>query len=527
MTENIFTAINKHVHKSLTTIVPTKRQFKKRIERYPLNPFPIFKKLNHLQLQFFFLGFYLWILDSASFFCVSLTTKSLSEYYHESIVDVNQGIMYSLFLRVVGSIIFGTINDAFSRKYTYILICTLLCAIQVSTPFCKNWHTFLLTRCLFGMILGSSFNVGFVTANENLVIDEEHDPLDDKKERVKLNTSLFQSLFQNAYPLGYLIAQGAATRWASDNVSDWKNLFYFTAALCPVAIIWRFLLPESPKFVENKNLKLDNKHRDLETGSIVSGALGSDSFFKGLFKTIGKYWDKLFYQCCIMIAFCYTSHGSQDLFVTLLTSLGYSKEKKSNINIIANVGAIAGGTIGGYVSNYLSIRFTILIGIVIGCGVIYPWGYVDTYKDLSSFWLQFAVQFGFANTPRYLHLLNSYGDMPQYATIFIGTAYQVGTLASAPASTIQSKIAAKNNDNYSATMSIFLAIVFVILFIITMFGIDNDPILNEDDSEYQAKFNITNESLEKNSDEEKSPGEVEAIETISSNSIGIQKALNI
>lgn len=70
-------------------------------------------------------------------------------------------------------------------------------------------------------------------------------------------------------------------------------------------------------------------------------------------------------------------------------------------------------------------------------------------------------------------------------------------MASAPASTIQSKIAAKNNDNYSATMSIFLAIVFVILFIITMFGIDNDPILNEDDAEYQVEFNTTNSSIEK------------------------------
>ncbi|KAF0267354.1 hypothetical protein FOG48_03574 [Hanseniaspora uvarum] len=533
MTNTIFSLVKKHIHKSLSTIVPTKSQFKKRVERYPLNPFPAFKKLNHLQLQFFFLGFYLWVLDSASFFCVSLTTKSLSEYYGESIVDVNQGIMYSLFLRVVGTIIFGTINDAFSRKYTYILICTLLCAIQVSTPFCKNWNTFLMTRCLFGMILGSSFNVGFVTANENLIIHDEEDENDNvdengnKKEKTRLNTSLFQSLFQNAYPLGYLIAQGAATRWASNKVSEWKNLFYFTAALCPVAMVWRLLLPESPKFVENKKLKAENKHRDLETGSIVDGAIGTDSFFIGLFKTTGKYWDKLFYQCCIMIAFCYTSHGSQDLFVTLLTSLGYSKERRSNINIIANVGAIAGGTIGGYVSNYLSIRFTILVGIIIGCGVIYPWGYVDTYKDLSSFWLQFAVQFGFANTPRYLHSLNSYGDMPQYATIFIGTAYQVGTLASAPASTIQSKIAAKNNDNYSGTMSIFLAIIFVILFIITLFGIDNDPILNEDDAEYQAQFGAKQSTLDSDSLEEKKLYDVEAVESISSNSMSLSKSNNL
>lgn len=533
MTNTIFSSVKKHIHKSLSTIVPTKSQFKKRVERYPLNPFPAFKKLNHLQLQFFFLGFYLWVLDSASFFCVSLTTKSLSEYYGESIVDVNQGIMYSLFLRVVGTIIFGTINDAFSRKYTYILICTLLCAIQVSTPFCKNWNTFLMTRCLFGMILGSSFNVGFVTANENLIIhdeENENDNVDEngnKKEKTRLNTSLFQSLFQNAYPLGYLIAQGAATRWASNKVSEWKNLFYFTAALCPVAMVWRLLLPESPKFVENKKLKAENKHRDLETGSIVDGAIGTDSFFIGLFKTIGKYWDKLFYQCCIMIAFCYTSHGSQDLFVTLLTSLGYSKERRSNINIIANVGAIAGGTIGGYVSNYLSIRFTILVGIIIGCGVIYPWGYVDTYKDLSSFWLQFAVQFGFANTPRYLHSLNSYGDMPQYATIFIGTAYQVGTLASAPASTIQSKIAAKNNDNYSGTMSIFLAIIFVILFIITLFGIDNDPILNEDDAEYQAQFGAKQSTLDSDSLVEKKLYDVEAVESISSNSMSLSKNNNL
>lgn len=135
----ILTKAKNHIVTSLTTIVPTKKQFHRRIEMYPLNPFPVFKELNLLQLQFFFLGFYLWILDSASFFCVSLTTHSLGAYYGKSIVDVNQGIMYSLFLRVAGSILFGIFNDAFSRKYTYILICILLCAIQVSTPFCKNY----------------------------------------------------------------------------------------------------------------------------------------------------------------------------------------------------------------------------------------------------------------------------------------------------------------------------------------------------------------------------------------------------
>ncbi|XBW34520.1 hypothetical protein QEN19_000068 [Hanseniaspora menglaensis] len=502
--------VKNHIHRSLTTIIPTKKQFRRRLEVYPLNPFPIFKKLNNLQLQFFFLGFYLWIMDSASFFCVSLTTKSLGEYYGKSVVQVNQGIMYSLFLRVAGSIIFGIFNDAFSRKYTYILICVLLCAIQVATPFCKTWNTFLMTRCLFGMILGSSFNVGFVTANENLVVKEEEG-------QSKLNTSVFQSLFQNAYPLGYLIAQGATTRWASNKVSEWKNLFYFTAALCPVAILWRLALPESPVFLENKKLKFNKIENDLEKDQNeikISKLASANTFFKEMFKTIGQYWNILFYQCCMMIAFCYTSHGSQDLFVTLLTSLGYSKEKRSNINIIANVGAIAGGTVGGYVSNYLSIRFTILIGIVIGCSVIYPWGYVNTYKDLSSFWLQFAVQFGFANAPRYLHQLNNFGNMPEFASIFIGTAYQVGTLVSAPASTIQSKIAASNGNDYSATMSIFLAIIFVLLFIIILFGIDNDPILNEDNKGFVFAVTSAEQVLDGSFDDG-----IVLVDTISSNSL--------
>ncbi|KAL6929323.1 hypothetical protein ACO0SA_000714 [Hanseniaspora valbyensis] len=503
--------IKNHVHRSLSTVIPTKKQFHRRLEVYPLNPFPIFKKLNSLQLQLFFLGFYLWILDSASFFCVSLTTTSLSEYYDKSIVDVNQGIMYSLFLRVAGSILFGIFNDAFSRKYTYILICTLLCAIQVASPFCKTWNIFLMTRCLFGMILGSSFNVGFVTANENLVVKEEPG-------KPKLNTSVFQSLFQNAYPLGYLIAQGATTRWASNHISEWKNLFYFTAALCPVAIIWRLVLPESPVFVESKKIKLERIQNDLERDQNEKQLTkwGSTKIFFGeLSKTVATYWDILLYQCCMMVAFCYTSHGSQDLFVTLLTSLGYSKAKKSTINIIANVGAIAGGTVGGYVSNYLSIRFTILIGIVIGCSVIYPWGYVSSYKDCSAFWLQFAVQFGFANAPRYLHQLNSFGKMPEFASIFIGTAYQIGTLVSAPASTIQSSLASKNGS-YSATMSVFLAIVFVILFVVILFGIDNDPILNEDREGYENGMSIKEMEAYESSDEN---SDIILVDTISSNSL--------
>ena len=57
----------------------------------------------------------------------------------------------------------------------------------------------------------SSFNVRFVTANKNLKVhdvdeDEVVDENKQKKKKIKLNTSIFQSTFQNAYPIGFLVA---------------------------------------------------------------------------------------------------------------------------------------------------------------------------------------------------------------------------------------------------------------------------------------------------------------------------------
>lgn len=454
---NISSKIKNHVKTSLTTIIPTKETINKGLARYPINPFPALSKLSLLQWQLFFLGLWMWILDSASFFSVSLTTSYLAEKFDKSIVEINDGIMYSLFTRVAGAVIFGIYNDMFSRKWTYVVICSLLCAIQLGTSFVQTFDQFLACRCVFGLILGASFSVGNITAVENINASKNKNSKNDI-------AGLLSGVFQAGYPMGYLIAQGATRGLVESHPSQsWRILFWFTSALCVPFIIWRSILPESPVFSENQKLLLNQNN----TGSKTK------KFFLDFQKAFQNYWDKILYQCVLMGAFCYTSHGSQDLFPTLLKSYGFSASKKSTINCVANVGCIIGGIIGAHAANYLGIRFIILCGIVIGCGVIYPWGYVEQYKICSAFWLQFAVQFGFANVPKYLHELSSYGEMKAFATIIIGFSYQIGTLVSAPASTIQSKIAAENNNNYSATMSVFLAIVFVILFVIVLFGIEN------------------------------------------------------
>lgn len=95
-----------------------------------------------------------------------------------------------------------------------------------------------------------------------------------------------------------------------------------------------------------------------------------------------------------MAGFNFMSHGSQDLYPTLLENeYEFSPDAVTVTQVVANLGAMAGGTTVGYLSQMLGRRFSIIYISVVGGALLYPYSFVSTEKvAAAAFFEQFCVQ---------------------------------------------------------------------------------------------------------------------------------------
>lgn len=205
----------------------------------------------------------------------------------------------------------------------------------------------------------------------------------------------------------------------------------------------------------------------------------------------------LIYLVLLMAMFNFSSHGSQDLFPTMLSKqYDYSEDASTVTNSVANLGALAGGIIVAHTSCFIGRRFAIIICCICGGALLYPWGFVSNPKGLnpSVFFLQFFVQGAWGVVPIHLTELAPV----EFRAFVTGVAYQMGNMISSASSTIEATIGERfpidgKEDvyDYGKVMCIFMGCVFAGLMLTTLFGPENkggELSLNERVSESQPSF---------------------------------------
>ena len=89
-----------------------------------------------------------------------------------------------------------------------------------------------------------------------------------------------------------------------------------------------------------------------------------------------EHWRLALYAMLFMMAMNFFSHGTQDLYKTMLEidhGLGHSWI--SGINLIAAVGAILGGLVFGALSQRIGRRRALILGAVLSLPVIPFWAF--------------------------------------------------------------------------------------------------------------------------------------------------------
>ena len=449
--------------------VPDKRERERLRAGAPLNPLKIFAMLNGIQWAWFLCGLFCWIMDSYDFFAVSMSVSKLVEtFFHptnekdrsERTSQVNYAIMLTLLLRSLGAVMFGVIADRFGRRWVLSVNMLIVAALSLGTAYADTYGKFLGVRAIFGIGMGGIWGMSTATALENMPTAAR---------------GLFSGILQQGYAMGYLIAAAVNLGWANkthNGKGEWELLFYLGAGLSLAAGIVRAVLPESPKFLEQKRLrslqpinKAPVKQFFVETGQMLK-----------------EQWKMCIYAILVMTGFNFLSHSSQDLYPVMLQKAKMLTADQSSVaTIIANCGAITGGMIAGYLSQYIGRRLAMLTFIIFAGCMIPAWILPNSFSGLAAggFFIQVGVQGAWGVIPVYLSEISP----AAFRATFPGLAYQLGNMASSASSTIESrggqnilmddpKHPGQKIADYATVSAILLACVVGYLTVLLVFGVE-------------------------------------------------------
>lgn len=117
---------------------------------------------------------------------------------------------------------------------------------------------------------------------------------------------LMSGILQQGYAFGYLLAAAFARGLVNTTPHGWRPLFWFGACPPILIIIWRLFLGETNTY---------NHHQELR--KTEGGSVGKTFIAEGKI-ALKRHWLLLTYLVLLMAGFNFMSHGSQDLYPTML-----------------------------------------------------------------------------------------------------------------------------------------------------------------------------------------------------------------
>ncbi|KAI5961631.1 JEN1 [Candida pseudojiufengensis] len=436
-----------------------------------VNPIPGLREMTPYNWNQYLLGLSLWLIDSFDFFCVSVNAPHIAATLNVSVYDITWGMTLVLMLRSVGAIIFGSMADKYGRKFPYILLCVLFTVIEVCSGIVTTFRQFLGVRAIFGQPTAARATIS--------------------------------GTFVPIYGIGYSMAMifARAFEGTYKEGESWRSLFWFSAGLSVILLVWRFFSPESKEWIRIREKK--RKLKELTPGM-------KDNAWKkftnaSIFKTLRTDYLLLCQLTVLYAMFNFTTHGTQDLFVTMLTvQYNMSIDLITIIISLQGIAAMIGGVICGPCSELVGRRFMILICSIFNGAFLYP-----SFFNVNQWWPFSVVLAG--------GVLGCWGISSVYLlemtnkanrALIGGLAYQLGNLASSASATIEARLAEQfpiegrpGVYDYGKTMCIFSGAVFGAMIICIILSPerfhanealeddDDDDLLLEEGNQSQNSFN--------------------------------------
>ncbi len=406
--------------------------------------------LTPIQRSTFTACFLGWSMDAFDFFLLTLCLRSVAAEFHATLPMVAEAIFWTLAMRPVGALLFGLMAERYGRRPTLMINVVSFSVFELLSAFAPSLPLFLLCRALFGIAMGGEWGVGAALALEVLPAERR---------------GFFSGLLQEGYVVGNLMAAAlygllfphlhGTGMW-----TPWRVLFMLGALPALLAFYLRFKVEESPAWLASRKTKLEARNR-LRSTSIPEVAGRSP---------LWRYLPSLIFLALLMTAFASFSHGTQDLYPTMLEhDYGMKPGMVGLLTAIGNFGALAGGIVCGTLSERWGRRRTIVMASLLAIPMIPFWSGSHSIVLLAvgGFLMQFMVQGAWGVIPAHL---NELSPGPVRAT-FPGFAYQLGNLLSSKNGVVQATLAAGLfGGRLSPVLSRTVIVVAICVAVLTAFG---------------------------------------------------------
>jgi SHS family lactate transporter-like MFS transporter len=322
--------------------------------------------------------------------------------------------------------------DHWGRRLPLMINVIFYAIVSVLSGLAPSYQAFLLLRMLFGVGMGGEWGVGASLA------------LESASPRLR---GLLSGLLQEGYALGSLLAALAFRLLYPyfDSLypgNGWRLMFFLGGVPALLSLFIRAKVKESDAWHEHKT--------DWSTYR----------------KSLPKYWQRFVYLVLLMTMMNFMSHGTQDMYPTLLGTIGYAKSRIADITVLAGIGAILGGLVFGSYSDTIGRRRSMMTAMVFGIMVVPFWiaGHSPWRILVGVFLMQFFVQGAWGVIPAHINELS-----PNHLRgFFPGFAYQIGV---AIASTIvYAEALLGEYFTYAQSMGVLAALVMIGVVAVTFAG---------------------------------------------------------
>src|SRR5256714_7184183 len=284
-------------------------------------------------------GFLGWTLDAFDFFILTLVIDDVARSFGRPRPDIAFALTIALATRPIGAIIFGTMADRLGRRLPLMMNVIFYAIISVLSGLAPSYQVFLLLRMLFGIAMGGEWGVGASLA------------LESASPRLR---GLLSGLLQEGYALGSLLAALAFrllyptfNAWYPGN--GWRLMFFLGGLPALLSLFIRARVKESAAWHEHKT--------DWTTYR----------------RSLPQYWRRFAYLVLLMTMMNFMSHGTQDMYPTLLGTIGYAKSRIADVTMLSAIGAILGGLAFGYYSDVAGRRRAMITAMICGLAVVPFW----------------------------------------------------------------------------------------------------------------------------------------------------------
>ncbi len=291
-----------------------------------------FRALTPAQRTTFAGCFLAWTLDAFDFFLLTFCLSTIAIDFHVPRKQVEEAIFWTLVMRPVGALLFGTLAERFGRRPVLLFNIACYSFAGLASAFAPTLVSFLALRAIFGIAMGGEWGVGAALALETLPAK---------------GRGFFSGLLQEGYPIGNLLAAGFfgvlfSHLHGTGPLTNWRFLFMLGVVPSAIAFVLCYKSGESPVWLARKQ---EGKQAGAKTD----------------WTAMLRYLPRFGFLILLMFAFTSFSHGTQDLYPTFLRDHGLSPSRIGLVAAIGNVGALLGGVSCGTLSERLGRRRTIIL----------------------------------------------------------------------------------------------------------------------------------------------------------------------